>query len=366
MTVRVSGPSGFTLERSYALGVKPATQVIARRTVRPLAQRRKPDAVERPVRRSRAGNRRVRHSRSVSRPRSTRRRCSRRSTAIRSAARSRSPAARMPLLYVNDLASEAHLSLDTAIDQRIREAIDRLLARQGSNGSFGLWSAGGDDVWLDAYVSDFLTRARERGFAVPDVAVQARARSAARTTSAMPRSRARTAAARSPMRSMCWRATARPRSVTCATTPTPSSTTSRPLIAKAQLAAALGMLGDRARAERVFTAALLRSRAEPVLEYGRIDYGSILRDAAALVTLAVGGRRAAPDHRECGRAGRGGAQPHALHLDAGAGVAGAGVAGAGQGGDRHLAQRCGRGWCGGGAGYGQPQLSSSRRSVLAP
>src|SRR5882757_7671114 len=38
VTVQVSGPSGFTLERSYALGVKPATQVIARRTVRPLAR----------------------------------------------------------------------------------------------------------------------------------------------------------------------------------------------------------------------------------------------------------------------------------------------------------------------------------------
>ena len=75
----------------------------------------------------------------------------------------------LPLLYVNDLASSAHLALDTAVDQRIRESIDRLLARQGSNGSFGLWSAGGDDVWLDAYVTDFLTRARERGFAVPDV-----------------------------------------------------------------------------------------------------------------------------------------------------------------------------------------------------
>ena len=50
------------------------------------------------------------------------------------------------------------------------DAIDRLLARQGSNGAFGLWSTGGDDAWLYAYVTDFLTRARERGFAVPDVA----------------------------------------------------------------------------------------------------------------------------------------------------------------------------------------------------
>src|ERR1700721_665624 len=49
----------------------------------------------------------------------------------------------MPLLYVNDLAVGAHLAMDTAIDQRIRDAIDRLLARQGSNGSFGLGAARG-------------------------------------------------------------------------------------------------------------------------------------------------------------------------------------------------------------------------------
>src|SRR5258708_13040949 len=75
----------------------------------------------------------------------------------------------MPLLYVNDLAAGAHLAMDTEVDQRIKDAIDRLLARQGSNGSFGLWLAGGDDAWLDAYVTDFLTRAREKGFAVPDI-----------------------------------------------------------------------------------------------------------------------------------------------------------------------------------------------------
>src|SRR5690606_26703436 len=56
----------------------------------------------------------------------------------------------LPLLYVNDIASEAHLALDTSVDQRIRDAIERLLARQGSNGSFGLWSIGGEDAWLDA------------------------------------------------------------------------------------------------------------------------------------------------------------------------------------------------------------------------
>ena len=36
--VKVTGPSGFTLERTYVLDVKPATQVLARRTVKPLAK----------------------------------------------------------------------------------------------------------------------------------------------------------------------------------------------------------------------------------------------------------------------------------------------------------------------------------------
>ena len=38
VTVRVAGPGGFALERSYPLNVKPATQVVARRTVRPIAK----------------------------------------------------------------------------------------------------------------------------------------------------------------------------------------------------------------------------------------------------------------------------------------------------------------------------------------
>ena len=43
------------------------------------------------------------------------------------------------------------------------------MTRQSSNGAFGLWAADSDsdDLWLDAFVADFLTRARERSFAVP-------------------------------------------------------------------------------------------------------------------------------------------------------------------------------------------------------
>jgi alpha-2-macroglobulin len=194
----------------------------------------------------------------------------------------------LPLLYVNDLASEAHLSLDTAVDQRIRDSIDRLLARQGSYGSFGLWSAGGNDVWLDSYVSDFLTRAKERGFPVPDVAFKMAldrlrnfvnvgedpGKSGGRDLAYALYVLARNGAA--PIGDLRYFADTKLDDF--------SST-----IAKAQLAAALGMLGDRARAERVYASALQSLSPQPQLEYGRSDYGSALRDAAALVTLASEG-----------------------------------------------------------------------------
>jgi uncharacterized protein YfaS (alpha-2-macroglobulin family) len=60
-------------------------------------------------------------------------------------------------------------------------------------------------------------------------------------------------------------------------------------IAKAQLAAALALVGDRGRAERVYAAALQSLAPKPLIEFGRVDYGSALRDAAALVSLASEG-----------------------------------------------------------------------------
>ena len=44
-------------------------------------------------------------------------------------------------------------------------------------------------------------------------------------------------------------------------------------IAKSQLAAALALVGDKARAERVYGAALDALAPKPVLEFGRTDYG---------------------------------------------------------------------------------------------
>jgi uncharacterized protein YfaS (alpha-2-macroglobulin family) len=284
VTVRVSGPAGFALERSYELVVRPASQVLARRTVKPLAKGESLTLSSDLLADLVPGSASV--ALSVGLPAAL-------DAAALLSALDRYPfgcseqiASRaLPLLYVNDLASAAQLALDTAVDQRIRDSIDRLLARQGSNGSFGLWSAGGDDVWLDSYITDFLTRARERGFAVPDIGFRLaldRLRNFVSNADDPTKDGGRNLAyalyvlarnGAAPIGDLRYFADTR---LDAIATP----------IAKAQIAAALGMLGDRARADRVYAAALAAIAPRPVLDYGRSDYGSALRDAAALVTLA--------------------------------------------------------------------------------
>ena len=166
--VKVSGPVGFcarTKLRARGAAAGANSGAAHDQTDR---QGRKPDAVERrclPI--SFPAPARCRF-RSALRRRSMRRACWRRSIVIRSAARSRSRAARCRCFTS---ANWPRGTLSAPIQppiERIREAIEMLLTRQDSNGSFGLWGVGGDDVWLDAYVTDFLTRARERKFAVPE------------------------------------------------------------------------------------------------------------------------------------------------------------------------------------------------------
>lgn len=285
--VRVSGPRGFDLERSYALAVRPASQVLTRRTVRPIGRNESltlsSEVFAGLVPGTGAAALSVGPSRALD-------------VAALLTALDRFPfgcteqivSRALPLLYANELAAEAHLALDTGIGERIGDAVNRVLARQGSDGSFGLWAPGGDDVWLDAYVTEFLTRARERGIAVPDVAFRLalqRLRNAVSATTDPGKNGGRDLAyalyvlarnGAAPIGDLRYIADVKFDAI---------STT----IGKAQIAAALAMVGDRARAERAFAAALASAAVRPTLEYGRLDYGSALRDAAALVTLAAEG-----------------------------------------------------------------------------
>ena len=286
--VKVSGPDNFALERSYALDVRPATQILTRRTVRTLAKGETLTLSKDLFADFVPGTGRVGLSVAVSTSLDA-------ATLLNALDRypfgcSEQIASRaMAMLYVNELAAQAQLSPDGDVDQRIRDSIPRLLARQGSNGSFGLWSVGGDDPWLDAYVTDFLTRARARGFDVPQTAY----------TLAIDRLRNYVAGAAEPSRNggrelayalyVLARNGAAPIGDLRYIADVKLSDVATP-IAKAQIAAALAMVGDKARADNAYLAALDAIAPQPKLDLGRADFGSALRDAAALVTLASEGR----------------------------------------------------------------------------
>lgn len=62
---------------------------------------------------------------------------------------------------------------DTERKRKIELGIERLLGMQRYNGSFGLWGADGqEEYWLTAYITDFLLRARDQGYAVPPEALK--------------------------------------------------------------------------------------------------------------------------------------------------------------------------------------------------
>jgi hypothetical protein len=292
VTVNVTGPKDFAAERQYALEVHPSTQILARRTVKPLDPGQTltlnrelfADLVQ--------GTGKLALSVTPS---------AALDVASLLQALDRYPlgcteqivSRALPLLYANELSVNLHLAVDTGLDKRIADAIETVLARQGSEGAFGLWSAGGDDPWLDAYVTDFLTRARARGFSVPDEAFNLAIDRLRNYVSTAPEPAtdgglalayalyvlARNGVA--PVGDVRYLADAKINDLKTAT-------------AKAEIGAALAMLGDRIRAEKVFDIALNALAKEPKIEIGRTDYGSPLRDAAVLVTLAAEGDAAKP------------------------------------------------------------------------
>ena len=195
----------------------------------------------------------------------------------------------LPLLYLSELSRQSGLPEDTETQKRVQDAIYRVLANQSSSGSFGLWSPGYGDLWLDAFVTDFLTRAREQKFEVPeqamvqalsnlqnalsyDVNVSTQGNEIAYALYVLARNRK---AAISDLRYY-------------ADTKLPEF--SSPL-ARAQIAGALGLYGDAQRSMTIFSNALGLSR-ETVMNasLSRTDYGSSLRDGAAILALAAESR----------------------------------------------------------------------------
>ncbi len=192
----------------------------------------------------------------------------------------------MPLLYLNEVAGALGMGSDDELDQRVRDAIADVMSKQTSAGSFGLWGAySWTDLWLDSYVTEFLLRARDKGFVVPEqamtmaldnlsnqLAYAADFEKGGEEIAYALYDLAR--AGRAAIGDLRYYFEAR---LDRFGTP----------LAKAQLGAALALYGDRTRASQAFQAAVDALDVKEEKGSYRRDYGSQLRDTAAVLALAA-------------------------------------------------------------------------------
>jgi uncharacterized protein YfaS (alpha-2-macroglobulin family) len=166
----------------------------------------------------------------------------------------------------------------------VEAAIERVFEMQDASGAFGIWGPSDGDMWLTSYVTDFLTRAKELNYPVRQSSFnQALDRlqnytSYAQDFSSGGESRAYALYVlarngRAPIGELRY------------FVDTKLDDFSTPL-AQAQLGAALAMMGDKARAEVALKAALKSMQAKDD-GLTRRDYGTGIRDGAALITLAA-------------------------------------------------------------------------------
>ena len=187
----------------------------------------------------------------------------------------------MPLLSLADNGQilGAGRAAQTAAE-RVDTAIAKLLGMQRYEGTFGLWSARDEgDEWLSAYALEFLTRARLRGYSVPEIPYQ-EGLTALRKIAVSGGDDPPSLAARAYAFHVLAMAGSAPSGalrffadVAGEKLPTPLS--------RGQTAAALARIGDSQRARGLFETAVSRLSRQS----WAVDYGSTLRDAAALIVL---------------------------------------------------------------------------------
>ena len=197
----------------------------------------------------------------------------------------------LPLLYFDEMADALGMTRRQKVQDRIAAAIERILERQSFAGAFGLWRPGRGDLWLDAYVSDFLSRAKAKGYEVPKRAFDAAIDNLRSELSYMGDFNeggedvayamlvlAREGAAS--IGDLRYYADAKAEAFSTA-------------MAKAQIGAALAMYGEQTRADKMFRLAedqvLFDARSDELRGW-RYDYGSDLRDGAAVLALAAEAR----------------------------------------------------------------------------
>lgn len=208
----------------------------------------------------------------------------------------------LPLLYAESLAELGNVGEREDPRLKVQQAVNTLLNRQGANGAFGLWKEGDRyaSPWLGAYTTDFIYRAKEQGYVVPDTAM-ARAYGALRGVATGDRWRINGYQIEHPgyafsddtQEKMLRRSSAYALYVLARAGEADISRLryvhDRELdklespLAKAQIGAGLALMGDRSRAVSAFEA------AEEALGYQNEGdyYQTPLRDLSAILALAT-------------------------------------------------------------------------------
>jgi len=191
----------------------------------------------------------------------------------------------MPLLYVGDVARAIGIADDDAgLKTRIQGAIGRILEMQRWDGAFALWdSYGSAETWLTGFAMDFLARARAKGFTVPDYAYKQGI--AWLKYHAADHQNDGDAALASRAYALYVLAGAGAGDAGLARYFFDRNVERMPnSLSAAHLGVALALLGDEARAERAIAIALdLKRRWQPYRGYDY--YGTELRDLAAVTAL---------------------------------------------------------------------------------
>jgi len=190
-----------------------------------------------------------------------------------------------PLLWAPGTVVELGLLREAEVRERVQAGVDRLLTRQGRTGGFGAWSAGGFDPWLDAYATDVLLRAEAQGAAVPPLALRM-ALDALRNRVAQAGSLHDGAAGAAYAFYVLARAGEAAIGDLRYYADTLAERFDTPLAA-AHLGAALAAVGERARADAMFERARDLALAGAGSDGWRDDYGTVLRDRASVLALAV-------------------------------------------------------------------------------
>ncbi|MBI1418858.1 MAG: alpha-2-macroglobulin family protein [Limimaricola sp.] len=193
----------------------------------------------------------------------------------------------MPLLYFDQVAQAMGEGAPDDLHKRVQDAITAVLANQDSNGAFGLWGPDSGDGWLDAYVTDFLSRARAAGYDVPALAFSNALDNLRNEVNYAPDFDSGGEALAYQLMVLAREGAAAVGDLRyyadqkgdAFTTPTGA----------AQLGAALAYYGDQTRADAMFARAAWQIKGwgnQPEDAYWRDDYGTDRRDAAAVLALA--------------------------------------------------------------------------------